>query len=99
MSFVETLAADRRLIILRALDDASYSANETVLRSVTQGLGHQVTREQIRADMAFLTEHGLVRLEKLPAQSGEIWIAHLLPAGQDVAQGRPHPGVARREPG
>jgi hypothetical protein len=98
MSFADTLAEDRRLIMLRALDDVSYSANESVLRSVTEGLGHRVSREMIRADIQFLAEHSLVRIEKLPAQSGEIWIAHLLPTGQDVARGRVHPGVARREP-
>jgi hypothetical protein len=99
MSMQETLAQNRRLIILRALDEAGYKANETVLKTVTETFGHRPTKEQIRADFSFLSEHGLIRMETVPTQTGEIWIAHLLTAGQEVAQGRVHPGVARREPG
>jgi hypothetical protein len=99
MSFAETLAEDRRLIMLRALDEAGFSANETVLGRVTEEFGHHPTRDLIRADMSFLAQHGLIRLEKIAAQSGELWIAHLKTPGQEVAQGRVHPGVARREPG
>lgn len=99
MSFAETLAENRRLIILRALDDAGFAANETVLRTVVESMGHQVGRDQIRADLVWLEQHALVRVERLPVQGGELWVAKLLAAGQDVAKGRLHPGVARREPG
>ncbi len=99
MSFAETLAENRRLIMLRALDEAGFVTNETVLKTVTEQFGHQPTRDLIRADLTFLGEHGLIRLEKINAQNGQLWIAHLKTAGQEVAQGRVHPGVARREPG
>ena len=99
MSMAETLAENRRLIMLRALDEAGFSANETVLKTVTEHWGHQPTRDLIRADMTFLDAHGLIRLEKIDAQNGQLWIAHLKTAGQEVAQGRVHPGIARREPG
>lgn len=95
MSMVEIQAANRRRIILQALDESGYSANETVLKQVCEQFGHQPTRELIRADLVFLDEHGLVRLEKIAAHVGELWIAHLKAAGQEVAQGRDHPGVAR----
>jgi len=98
-SFPEFMAEDRRLIVLRALDESGYSANETVLRQVTEQFGHHPTRDMLRGDLAFLDENGLVRLEKIPSQSGEIWIVHLLNSGQEVANGRPYPGVARREAG
>jgi hypothetical protein len=98
MSFVETLAENRRLIILRALDEAGFSANETVLKQVTESLGHQPTRDLIRADLTYLAEHGLVKLEKLDVQSGQLWVVRLTTPGQEVAQGRVYPGVARREP-
>jgi hypothetical protein len=98
MSFAEIQAEDRRFIMLRALDESGYSANETVLKCVTESFGHQPTRDLIRADLAFLAEHGLVRIEKIDASNGQLWIAHLKTAGQDVAQGRVHPGIARREP-
>lgn len=98
MSFAQIQAEDRRLIILRALDESNYHANETVLKQVTEQLGHLPSRELIRADIGFLAEHGLIRLERLATQSGELWIAHLLAGGRDVARGRAHAGVARREP-
>jgi hypothetical protein len=94
----ETMAENRRLIILRALDEAGFAANETVLKTVCQTFGHHPTKDLIRADIAFLAEHGLVRLEKIAAQAGELWIAHLTTPGQEVAQGRVHPGVAPRGP-
>lgn len=99
MSLAEIHARDRRLIILRLLDEAGYHANEAILRQVCEQFGHRPTHEMIRGDISFLAENGLVRLEKIPAQGGELWIAHLLTPGQEVAQGRVYPGVARREPG
>ncbi len=99
MSLAQIQAEDRRLIILCVLDDGGYHAGEAVLKQVTEQFGHRPSREQIRADLSFLADNNLVRIEKLPAQSGELWVAHLLPDGQDVAKGRVHPGVARREPG
>ncbi len=99
MSLSQIQAEDRRLIILRALDDGGYHAGEAVLKQVTEQLGHRPSREQIRADLSFLADHNLVRIEKMPVAAGELWVAHLLADGQDVAKGRVHPGVARREPG
>lgn len=98
MSLAQIQSEDRRLIMLRALDESGFHANETVLKQVTEQFGHQPSRDVIRGDLTFLAENNLVRLEKLPAQSGEIWIAHLLTAGQEVSKGRVYPGVARREP-
>jgi hypothetical protein len=99
MSMAEIMAENRRLIMLRALDESGYAANETVLKSVVETFGHHPSRDMIRADFTFLAEHGLIRLEKLAVQSGDLWVAHLLTPGQEVAKGRVHPGVARREPG
>jgi hypothetical protein len=99
MSLRDVMAEYRRLTILRALDEYGYSANEDVLKTVCNEFSNFATKDLVRADISFLNEHGLVRLEKLQKESGEIWIAHLLTAGQEVAKGRVHPGVARREPG
>ncbi len=98
MSLAQIHAEDRRLIILRSLDESGYAANETVLKQVTEQFGHAPSRELIRSDLLYLAEHSLVRLEKMAASNGEIWIAHLLTPGQEVAKGRVYPGVARREP-
>lgn len=99
MSLVEALQADRRLIVLRALDETpGFGLNEGTLKIVLGQFGHRVGGDEVRADMTWLEQHGLVRLEKIQAQRGELWIAHLLEPGQAVANGRPYPGVARPEP-
>lgn len=98
-SFPELLAEDRRLAILRTLSEAEgYQLNEMVLRTVLNGFGHQVDRVQCRADLIWLDQHALIRIEHLNAPtSGELWLAHLREAGQAVARGKFHPGVARLE--
>ena len=99
MSFADELAADRRLVILRALseDVSGGTANENVLQLALRAFGHQVGRDMVRADLEFLREHQLVTLEKIDGMRTEIWIGKLLPAGEDVAYGKSrHPGVARR---
>jgi hypothetical protein len=99
MQFADKLAENRRLIILRALAEATgYKANETVLRQGLDMFGHQVGRDQVRADIAWLAEHNLLRTEVLNRQDGDFIIAHLLDDGEEVAKGRYHPGVARRGP-
>jgi hypothetical protein len=99
MSLADVLAEDRRLIVLRALDEGDMHANETVLKQMVVALGHAPSREMIRGDLTFLAENRLIRLDKATVQTGELWIAHLTADGQDVARGRSYPGVARREPG
>jgi hypothetical protein len=98
-SFAELIAEDRRLAILRTLSEIEgYVLNEMVLRSALTGLGHQVDRVQCRADLIWLEQHMLVRIEKIDAPtSGELWLTHLREAGQAVARGKYHPGVARLE--
>ena len=99
MSMVTVMAEDRRLVILRALDESGYQANESVLRKGLAVFGHAVTHDTVRADIEFLRAQGLVRVEVLHPASGDLWLVHLLDAGMDVARGVYHPGVARRGPG
>lgn len=96
----EVLAQDRRLALLRSLDEAPGSQlNEGTAQHALEYLGHKVGHDIVRADFGWLTEHGLVRVEKLSVPIGELWVAHLTTAGSDVASGRSHhPGVARRGP-
>ena len=99
MSFTDELAADRRLIILRALseDVSGGTANENVLALALRAFGHQVGRDLVRADLQFLKDHRLIAVETLQGMRAEIWIGKLLPAGEDVAYGKTrHPGVAHR---
>jgi hypothetical protein len=98
MSFAEELAADRRLVVLRALAEMPGNAgNESVVKQALDYFGHRVGSDIVRADLQFLSDHGLLRIEKIEAAKGELWVARLTQAGDDVAAGRSvHPGVKRR---
>jgi hypothetical protein len=97
MSLSQMLAEDRRLVILRALTEVpGYELNEMVLRQALDQFGHHASRDLVRADIQFLDEHRLVVQRVLQAASGELWMVKLTAAGEDVANGRLHVGVARR---
>lgn len=98
MAFADVLAADRRLELLRALVEApGNSLNEMVGKIVLAGRGHDAATALLRADLQYLSDHGLIRLERLPNGHDELWLAHLTVTGEDVAAGRQgNPGVARR---
>ncbi len=88
---------DRRLVILRTLEeDPGYSMNESVIQSVLASFGHNVSRDRVRQDLAWLAEQGLVRLETVVS----VQVATLTGRGADVATGRARvPGVKRPSPG
>ena len=112
MSYPNAIAADRRLLLLRALSQAHrYTAAARLLRSFLDSLGRPVGADLLQHDLAWLAEMGLIALDQStacpePALSlsngpaeGET-IATLLPRGLDVAEGRTVvPGVRRPEPG
>jgi hypothetical protein len=70
MSLAQIHAEDRRLIILRSLDESGYHANETVLKQVTEQFGHAPSRDLIRSDLLYLTEHSLVRCPRTAGRFG-----------------------------
>jgi hypothetical protein len=96
MTWAAELAADRRLLILRHLADApGYSANEALLRQVLARLGHNVSADLLRGDLAWLAEQGLAAVEAVAGLS----VARPPERGADVAAGRAlHPGVKRPGP-
>ncbi len=98
MSFADDLAADRRLVMLRALTEVpAYALNETVLKAALHHFGHRVGHDMVRADLDYLARHGLLAVEKVSKQTGDIWVATLTAFGDDVARGMStHVGVARR---
>lgn len=98
MSLSQIQAEDRRKIILSILEKSDYHAGELVLKQVVESFGHRPSREQLRGDLIFLETNTLIRIERIPGESGEFWVAHLLADGRDVARGRSYPGVARAEP-
>ena len=93
MDYRQYTAADQRLVILQALEqDPGYSHNEAVLRSVLESVGHTVSRDALRTELAWLQEQGLVTI----TQAGDIQVVRLTARGEDVALGRARvPAVAR----
>lgn len=91
------LAEDRRLTILRTLaQDHDYSVNDFVLKRALEAMGHGVSRDMLRGDLAWLRDQRLLTVNEL--DGGAIWVATATEDGADVAGGRPHPGVARPAP-
>ena len=95
-SFPELVNADRRLVILRILEeDEGYSLNESVIQSVLDALGHSVSRDRVRTDLQWLKEQGLVTV----AEVVSVLVATLTARGADAATGRAIvPGVKRPRP-
>lgn len=96
-NFAEHVAADRRLVILRLLEQApDYRGNAYLLQRALDTFGHAVGLDRLNTDLAWLAEQDLVRCE----QVGGVTIASLAQRGVDVAHGRVVvPGVARPAPG
>lgn len=94
--FATHLAEDRRLVILRVLlESAGFTSNEYMLHSMVERLGHVVSSDRIRTDVAWLQEQGLVSVDTV----ADVRIAKLLARGEDVATGRSEvPGVKRPSP-
>lgn len=94
--FRRVLAEDRRLVLLRFLDEAPARAlNTSVLHTALDAYGHVVSRDQVETDAAWLAEQGLISLESV----GPVRVATLTGRGSDVAQGRAVvPGVKRPGP-
>lgn len=97
MSFAEHIAADRRLVTLRLLEQApDYRGNAMLLQRALEGFGHAVGMDRLTTDLAWLAEQGLLELDTV----GGVALARLTQRGADVAAGRARvPGVARPAPG
>ncbi|MFT3758994.1 hypothetical protein [Thauera sp.] len=95
--FAEHLAADRRLVILKLLEQApDYRGNAYLLQSALEAFGHSVGMDRLQTDLNWLMEQDLVFLEAV----GGVSIAKLTQRGDDVACGRTTvPGVKRPAPG
>ena len=97
MSFHTAIAEDRRLSLLLVLQQTpGYSTNAFLLReAVDQIYGHSASLDQIKTDIAWLTEQGLVESRT----SGDVVLAKLTARGADVADGRAvTPGVKKPLP-
>lgn len=87
----------RRLRILQCLMEApGYTLDEAALDAVLSALGHSVSADLLRTELAWLGEQGLLDLEVLDR---DLYVATLSRRGGDVGRGRVlQPGVARPEP-
>jgi Fe2+ or Zn2+ uptake regulation protein len=97
VNFAERIAQDRRLSILRLLERTpGYRVNESLLHLALEDLGHRTSHDQLRAELGWLAEQGLVALEEIAG----VLIATATERGVDVAQGKAIvPGVKRPAPG
>lgn len=97
MNYTAHFARHVRLAMLRLLAEApGYALNSSILTDAVAALGLAATRDQVRSEIAWLAEQGLVTSDELP---GGLMVATLTERGSDVASGRAHvPGVQRPTP-
>jgi hypothetical protein len=91
--FSQHLRQDQRLVLLRILSELpSYRSNSSVLVGLMEKLGHTMTRDQVKTELRWLAEQGLLAVE----EAGSVLVATLNERGQDVAEGRARvDGIAR----
>ncbi len=94
--YAEYLRQDQRLLTLRILSELpQYRSNSSVLASLLGEFGHHPTRDQVKAELAWLGEQGLIRVEDI----GSVLVVTLTERGADVAAGRASvPGVSKPRP-
>ncbi|WP_242415070.1 ArsR family transcriptional regulator [Sphingomonas panni] len=96
-NFYDYTMGHARLAVLRALAEAvQHTANDSVLSMVMDTLGLPVTRDQLRTQLGWLEEQGLIRLAR---PTDNLLVASLRERGADVAIGRAHvEGIQRPSP-
>ena len=98
MSYTQKVVEDRRLVILRLLDEVGGSANDAVLAEALRHWGHSVGRDLVKADLAWLADQGLVGVDRVGA-ADPYHVATITDRGAEVAAGLAHvPGVKRARP-
>ncbi len=92
--FADVMREDQRLVILRLLHESnSYTLNSSVLTQAMAYLGHEVSRDAVKTQLAWLAEQELIFLDEPVAG---ILVARLSERGQEVVVGRARvPGVKR----
>jgi Fe2+ or Zn2+ uptake regulation protein len=96
MSFRERVTEAQRLALLQLLASTpGHPAADTLLAQALPDMGLAATLDQVRTQIAWLADQGLVEVEEV----GGITLARVLAAGADTANGlRSVPGVARPAP-
>jgi len=96
MSYAKIVSEDIRRKILDILEsDPAYSHNEGIIQQALGYVGHKISSDKLRTELAWLNEQGLVSTDDV---SGVV-VAKLTNRGEDVALNRGNaPGVARSRP-
>jgi Fe2+ or Zn2+ uptake regulation protein len=96
MNFAQRMTENRRTCILKTLESApGYKSNESLLHMMVNDFGLTSSRDQVRAELAWLAEQGLLDLEEIAG----IYVVQITLRGVDVARGHAVvPGVKRPEP-
>jgi hypothetical protein len=93
MSFVNYIREDQRLVILRVLAQMpSYTANSSVLHGGLVQVGHNPSRDQVKTEIRWLEEQGLVTVEEV----FDLLVARITERGADLVAARiTVPGVKK----
>ncbi len=83
--YADFLRKDMRLVLLRiVLEMPGYRANSSVLGAMLHQLGHGATRDQVKTELRWLAEQGLITVDEVAS----VLVCTLAERGQDVAEGR-----------
>lgn len=87
-TYAELVREDRRLVILRLLNEASgKQSNSSVLHAGLIHLKIICERHELIDDLRFLQTHGLVDLEQLGDVNPDLYGVHLRGRGEDLIAG------------
>lgn len=92
-NYADYLRQDQRLVMLRILSELpQYRSNSSVLARLLGEFGHHPSRDQVKGDLTWLGEQGLVKVDDI----GSVLVVTLTERGEDVATGRASvPGVSK----
>ena len=96
MSYMDTVREHARISILKFLSAAQgYTANASLLTDALTHVGVGLTRDQVRSEIGWLEEQGLVTKSEVEG----LTVATVTERGLDVVAGRATvPGVKRPSP-
>ncbi|MEW4983085.1 MAG: hypothetical protein AB1Y26_07620 [Cycloclasticus sp.] len=96
MSYAKIVSEDIRRRVLEILEsDPDFSHNEGIIQQALGFVGHNISSDKLRTELAWLNEQGLISTQDV---SGVV-IAKLTTRGEDIALNRGSaPGVARSRP-
>lgn len=83
--YSDFLRPDRRLCILRILQDVNGTANDRIIHTALERLGHvRVPKDEIKADLRFLINNGCL----VDEWYGDVQVVTITQRGVEIAEGR-----------